>query len=413
MEEGTDCGDRGRKNTEKEKDWGIPGRKEAEESPGCGGPEGKETKARKNQEAREEAEPYWEWFCSIPGLYRTQQEVLLRCFGNPRAVWEATEQEIGLLDKRGCAWVGKVSQYQKKSPPWQTVHSRREKGIQFISHVHACYPKRLEHLKNKPYGLFFRGELPREEAKAVAVVGARACTHYGRRMAELIGEQTAGAGGVVISGAAYGVDGAAQWAALEKGGKSFGVMGCGVDIFYPPSNARLFERLEYQGGILSEFPPGTPPMRSHFPMRNRIISGLADVVVVVEARKKSGSLITADFAAEQGRYVMAVPGRTDDDLSQGCNDLIAQGAGVILSAASFGESVFPEVYRRGKEFSENLALAPAEKLVYSSLGLHSKSIWELVECTSLSLAELSTSLWSLEQQGLIKEMESNYYIKMR
>ncbi len=359
------------------------------------------------------AEPYWEWLCGIPSLYRTQQEVLLRCFKSPRAVWEATGAELGLLEKRGCAWVGKVSRHQKRISPEQISHRHREAGIQFISHLHAAYPKRLGNLKDKPYGLFFRGELPREEAKAVAVVGARSCTHYGRRMAELIAERTARSGGVVISGAAYGVDGAAQWAALEKGGKSFGVMGCGVDCPYPASNARLFERLERQGGILSEFPPGTPPERFHFPMRNRIISGLADVVVVVEARKKSGSLITADFAAEQGRHVMAVPGRTDDPLSQGCNDLIAQGAGVILSAESFGESVFPEVYCRKNEFSENLALAPAEKLVYSSLGLHSKSIWELAERTSLSLADLSASLWSLEQQGLIREIESNYYIRMR
>jgi DNA processing protein len=237
------------------------------------------------------------------------------------------------------------------------------------------------------------------------------CTRRGKERAQQVGEKIAQAGGLVISGAAYGIDGAAQWAALEAGGASFAVLGCGVDIGYPSGNAQLFERLAGEGGILSEFPPGTPPLQHHFPMRNRIISGLSDLVLVIEARRRSGSLITADFAAEQGRSVVAVPGRPEDELSEGCNELITQGAGVFLSTELFLLSVFPENKAQKKQMSDALLLAPTEKLVYSSLGLHSKSLWELEVCTVLSLAELSECLLSLEMKGLVKETERGYYAR--
>jgi DNA processing protein len=146
-------------------------------------------------------------------------------------------------------------------------------------------------------------------------------------------------------------------------------------------------------------------------MRNRIISGLSDLVLVIEARRRSGSLITADFAAEQGRSVVAVPGRPEDELSEGCNELITQGAGVFLSTELFLLSVFPENKAQKKQMSDALLLAPTEKLVYSSLGLHSKSLWELEVCTVLSLAELSECLLSLEMKGLVKETERGYYAR--
>ena len=256
-----------------------------------------------------------------------------------------------------------------------------------------------------------QGELPEEEQKSVAIVGARMCTRYGKAIAEQIAARIADAGGQVISGAAYGIDGAAQWAALENGGKSYAVLGCGVDRCYPASHAMLLERLEKNGGLISEFPPGTRPLRHHFPVRNRIISGLADTVAVVEARRKSGSLITAEYAAAQGKHVCAVPGRMEDELSEGCNELIAQGADVILSVDSMIRMIFPDYKKRKNELTGKTALAPSEKLVYSSLGLHPKSIWELEECTVMSLAELSGTLLSLEMKGLIRETERSYYVR--
>ena len=232
---------------------------------------------------------------------------------------------------------------------------------------------------------------------------------FGKETAEELARGIARAGGAVVSGAAYGVDGAAQLSALLAGGESVAVLGCGTDVRYPSGNSKLFDLLERQGTLVSEYPPGTPPRRYHFPARNRIISGLSDVTVVVEARKRSGSLITAGFAAEQGREVYAVPGRPGDPLSEGCNELISQGAGIFLSAESFLKAFFPEKTGQKKWCKEDLTLAPAEKLVYSSLDLHSKTLWELAECTGLSLSELGSSLLSLEGKGYIQETEQNTF----
>lgn len=356
---------------------------------------------------------YWEWFCSIPGIYRRHREILLRCFGDPKGVWQAEAGEWKHLKEHGCDWVGCVETHQKESDPQETVYKNRQLGIQFTSCEQSDYPKLLRSIRDFPYGIFYKGRLPAEEKKQIAVVGARVCTHYGKHLAEQLAGQIAQAGGEVVSGAAYGIDGAAQWAALSAGGASFAVVGGGVDCRYPRANDRLYDRLEEEGGVLSEFPPGTKPLRYHFPLRNRIISGLSEIVTVIEAKHGSGSLITADYALGQGRTVLAVPGRLDDELSRGCNELIAQGAGVILSPESFAEQVFPDFRQQKKNKVSDIALAPSEKLVYSSLDLHSKSLWELEECTSLSLADLSGSLLALEARGLIREVERNYYVKVR
>lgn len=355
---------------------------------------------------------YWEWLCSIPGIYRSHREILLRCFTDPEQVFCAGETEWNYLKKRGYTWVRHVELYQKRCTPQETRYKRQEKGIQFISCENSSYPEQLLTLADYPYGLFYKGKLPSKEKKQIAVIGSRVCTHYGKNFAEQLAGKIAEAGGEVISGAAYGIDGTAQWAALSHGGTSFAVVGCGADYYYPRSNELLYERLEQQGGILSEYPPGTRPLKHHFPMRNRIISGLSEKIAVIEARHGSGSLITADYALEQGRCVMAVPGRLDDELSRGCNELIAAGAGVILSADSFVEQSFPDFRAQKKKKVTDIALAPSEKLVYSSLDLHSKSLWELEECTSLSLSELGSSLLGLEKKGLIRELERNYYVRM-
>ncbi len=167
---------------------------------------------------------------------------------------------------------------------------------------------------------------PGLESPAAAVIGARLASGYGREQARRFSYRMASRGITIISGMARGIDGIAQTAALDAGGRSYAVLGCGVDICYPEENRSLYDRLLQQGGILSEYPPGTPPEARLFPLRNRIISGLADAVLVIEARKKSGTLITVDMALEQGRDVFALPGRVSDSLSDGCNRLIRQGA---------------------------------------------------------------------------------------
>lgn len=367
----------------------------------------------KMAEKKESDEMYRAWLCGIPGLYLPHQTMLLKQYQDPRAVWEASDKSLNALEEQGHRWVCKVRQFKRNRSPEQFAEELQKRKIRFVSRVNDRYPRRLLTIANAPNGLFYKGRLPEEDRCSIAVVGARMCTRYGREMAEQIAHMTALCGCQLISGAAYGIDGIAQMMALESGGLSFGVLGCGAGKIYPAGNRPLFERLEQQGGIISEFPPDAAPLRSHFPVRNRLISGLADAVIVVEAKKKSGSLITADYAAEQNRDVYAVPGRVGDDLSEGCNELISQGAGICLSVKRLIETVFGESGKEKAENSIGLALAPSEKLVYSNLDLHARSLSDLQSDTGLSLSELGEILLRLEFYGLIKETAKNYYTKVK
>lgn len=220
----------------------------------------------------------------------------------------------------------------------------------FITPLEKEYPERLRNIPDAPAGLYVRGRLPVKKDVTVAVVGARDCSDYGRYVAENLGAYLGRNGVTVVSGMARGIDGISQWAALESGGTSIGVLGCGVDICYPAGNRELFHRLLEQGTIFSEYPPGTPPRAINFPARNRIVSGLADAVVVVEARSRSGTLITVDMALEQGKEVFVVPGRVTDRLSDGCNKLIKQGAEILLSPEELLEEL-QELKERTEERS--------------------------------------------------------------
>ncbi|MBP3813720.1 MAG: DNA-processing protein DprA, partial [Butyrivibrio sp.] len=226
-----------------------------------------------------------------------------------------------------------------------------KKGIRFISRIDPEFPEKLKNIPKAPFAIYVKGKLPDPNVPSVAIVGARMCSDYGRLMARQFGRDLAIAGVQVISGMARGVDGIAQNAALLAGGTSFGVLGCGVDICYPPENKEIYDALSQKGGLISEYPPGMEPLAKFFPMRNRIISALADAIVVVEARRKSGTTITVDTALEQGREVFAVPGRASDRLSDGCNYLISQGAGVAISAADVLDRIW---YMRGRYEDEDL-----------------------------------------------------------
>ena len=275
------------------------------------------------------------------------------------------------------------------------------------------YPERLRCYEGMPGVLYTKGCLPQEEKKTVAIVGARACSPYGAHQAYTFAKVLAEHGVQIISGLARGIDGKAHQGALDGGGKTFAVLGCGVDICYPREHAQLESRiLQTGGGVFSEFDLGTPPCAGNFPRRNRIISGLADLVLVVEAKAKSGSLITASFALEQGKTVYAVPGRVGDALSEGCNRLISDGAGVAYSVEPLLEELkipkgFPEDFRE----KNNIGLASQEEMVYSCLDLHPKNIEDIVREIPLSPREITGLLLKLELKGLIEEPVKNYYAR--
>ena len=305
----------------------------------------------------------------------------------------------------------------RKSKNWkEELEKLEERGIHFLAWDSDRYPGRLKELTGMPYGLYVKGELPEENRTSVAIVGARRCSAYGEKMTLQYSEILAEAGAQIISGMALGIDGAAHRGALSSGGKTFAVLGCGVDLCYPREHKGLYTDLSVKGGILSEYPPGTPPLANHFPARNRLISGLADVVLVMEAKEKSGSLITADRALEQGRDIFALPGPADSALSKGCHRLIDQGAGILLDPEELCEQLhmIPKNKKNGmaqNNHKNKIMLETEEDLVYSKCDLFPRSREEIRRLTGLAPEELSRILLSLELKGYISERSKNYYFR--
>ena len=288
----------------------------------------------------------------------------------------------------------------------------QEKGISFVSVESDAYPEKLRCIQTPPYALYYIGHLPDAHSRKVAIVGARARSAYGSQMAEKLAKALAENGVDVISGMALGIDADAHRGALDGGGSTYAVLGCGADYCYPRQNRYIYEKIPEKGGVLSEYVPGTPPLSAYFPQRNRLIAGLSDYTVVIEARMRSGSLITADYAMEQGREVYALPGRVTDELSQGCNHLIEQGAGVITSVEDFLKEIQLDISNIASQldFRKNL-LEKDESLVYALLDFYPVGLGTLVEKTPYGLTELLPILERLEQKGFIRENLPNYFVK--
>ena len=287
-------------------------------------------------ENRENAYRYW--LHNVPELGERAATFLVNKYGNARAVHEMPPKEIekALLENgwRPKVVEKKMKAYEDFHKSWRVTDNYDKmigKGIGMIGIWEEGYPEKLRKLHSPPMILYYLGQLPDKNDCALALIGARECSEYGTYMARAFGESLAKSGISIISGMARGIDGIGQLAACRTGARTFAVLGCGVDICYPASNRELYEAVREKGGILSPFPPGTEPKKQLFPYRNSIVAGLSDAVLVVEARQKSGTWITVDMALEQGKDVYAVPGRLTDRLSDGCNLLIRQGAGIALT----------------------------------------------------------------------------------
>lgn len=275
---------------------------------------------------------YKMWLALLcPGLRLTVPAMLSEYFGGARGVYEAETHELlmcGILNEKELK---ELVFAQKRGLPLDKKEMWETQGIRFVCSDDNEYPVRLRNITDPPYALWYKGKLPENDRLYVGIIGARSCSDYGRRSAEYFGRELAKAGVDVISGMASGIDGLSQSACLSEGGKSYGILGSGPDVIYPRSNGTLYQELIKSGGVISEYIPGTAAIASNFPRRNRIISALSDVLLVIEARERSGTFITVNFALEQGVDVYALPGRIDDPLSAGCNRLIREGAGVACS----------------------------------------------------------------------------------
>lgn len=292
------------------------------------------------------------------------------------------------------------------------MEETHEKKICCIDKNSREYPKRMKNLPDMPDKLYYIGKLPGDDIPTAAIVGARNCSIYGRVQAFSFAKALSSAGVQIISGLASGIDVEGHKGALEGIMPTFAVMGNGVDICYPKSGRGTYRRILQEGGIISEYPPGTSPRAYFFPARNRIISALSDVVLVVEAREKSGSLITAGYALEQGKAVYAVPGAVGDALSLGCHKLIYDGAGIAfcpdIILAEWGIS--PEK-KKQEEKNNQLVLASDLDLVYSCLDLRPQSLEYFIQKTGFSAAKTSSLLMELELMGLAGENALQFFRK--
>lgn len=286
---------------------------------------------------RQEEAYYAYWLSSLPGIGNRTIERLMETCGSAEQIYMASEAELKqVLHGKQLESLKTVKRAWKLEEAYERLITQK---IGFTWQGSENYPERLCHIPDAPFALFYKGGLPQSEVPAVAVIGARECSQYGSYVAAELGKYLGQQGIQVISGMARGIDGISQEEALKAGGISFGVLGCGVDICYPEANRGLYEKLLQRGGVLSSYLPGTLPAARNFPPRNRIVSGLCDAVVVIEARSRSGTLITVDMALEQGKEVYVVPGRVTDRLSDGCNRLLKQGAGLFLSPQDFVEEL--------------------------------------------------------------------------
>ena len=311
---------------------------------------------------------HWIWLAHRPGVSDRMKVALLAHFSDPENIYYA---DSGAFDHiEGLSAEAKQSLGEKDLTPAEEILDRcAKKKLHILTIQDALYPQKLKNIPDPPIVLYYKGQLPDlDSVPVIGIVGTRKASAYGLQTAKRMGYQIGKCGGIVVSGMAQGIDGLAMSGALTAGAVSVGVLGCGADIVYPLSNRALFRDVENYGCIFSEFPPGTQPARWTFPKRNRIISGLSNGVLVVEAPEKSGALITARLAAEQGRDVFAVPGNVDQSGYVGSNRLLKDGAIVATDGWDVigeYEALYPEKIRRYTEPSR-MRLYPQEEQALSN-----------------------------------------------
>lgn len=381
---------------------------------------------KKNQRKKGEGQmteldkAYMHWLYQAVGMGNRGLLRSLETIGTPQEIYQMAVSDR-LEEKVAKRYQNKITYVTECARDYDVqgeYECMKERGIQMVTVSEAGYPERLKDIPDAPYILYYTGRLPSVEHKSVALIGARDCTEYGRYMAGQFGAGLAQAGVQVISGMARGIDGIGQQAALREGGYSLGVLGCGVDICYPRENRELYDTLAKQGGICSEYPPGIGPRAVLFPPRNRIISGMADAVLVIEAKDKSGTLITVDMALEQGREVYALPGRGTDPLSRGCNRLIRQGAGLVSTPTELLEELFADYQSKEEAVQQKLVfLSRNQQDILRLMDINPQSAEMLQHRyveeygNRLTFPELLHELLQLCADGHVKQVAGNYFAK--
>ncbi len=357
---------------------------------------------------------YLMWLSCIINMGVDKKNFLLDYFGGAKEIWNADKKEIFYVLKDIKENILHTMLKTKDEALMEKRISELEKkGIKFIGVSEDSYPEKLRWIHQPPVGLYVMGEFPDFSAPSVSIVGMRKRSPYGADVAYKFAKELAEIGFIVISGMAEGIDSDAHRGALDGNGITAAVFGNGVDISYPEFNAPLKEKIIQNGCVISEYPPGTKPKPYLFPIRNRIMSGLSDAVAVIEAKERSGSLITASHALEQGKDIFAVPGNITNDRSEGTNELLKQGAYVLTKTKDILDVLGIEQEEDNKINNKKIAqtLATDEKLVYDCICSEPISVDELFIKTKKDVSSLQYILTMLEIKGIIKKISGQKYIR--
>jgi DNA processing protein len=357
----------------------------------------------------------WLALSTVPNVGPIRFISLVKHFGSPEAVLSASEKELTDFPDIGHVIASNI----KRKVDWGLAEKQLEliekNQVQLLTFKDEDYPENLKSIYDPPPFLFIKGDIKKEDKNAIAMVGCRMASPYGRQITEKIGRELAKRGITIVSGLARGIDSIGHLSALEESGRTIAVFGSGLDVIYPPENKKLVERIVENGAIISEFLLGTKPEAPNFPRRNRLISGLSLGVVIVEAGAKSGALLTAQFALEQNREVFAIPGNIGAKNSEGTNQLIKQGAKLVTSVEDILEelNLIKSVQQKEKnQIERDLSqLSEMEKSIYNLIAHEPYHIDKIAQETHVTTSCALSTLLSLELKGFIKQLSGKMFVR--
>ena len=357
----------------------------------------------------------WLALARVKGLGAVSFKKLTTRFVDPTAAFSAALTELEQVEGLHRDAIDGIVAFSDWAEIDEEIERARDAGIAIVPFTNPNYPARLRTIADPPPFLSVKGNIRPDDDKAVAIVGSRSASEYGRRVARDLARGLVSLGFTVVSGMARGIDGSAHESALQAGGRTIAVLGSGVERAYPAEHETLYRRIGENGAVLSELPIGTRPLAFNFPARNRLISGLSLGVVVVEATEKSGSLITATLAVEQGREVFAVPGEVGSSRSRGAHRLIRQGAKLVESVDDIIEEIAPQLLdRTGSATQRAPRVLPqnasdATRTIFALLQENTLQVDQVIERTGMSAAQVLETLLDLELQGLLRQLPGKIY----
>ena len=355
---------------------------------------------------------YWIGFNLVKGIGPVRLERILHHFGDIKTAWTARSYELeaaGLNKTLIC----RMEEIRNRISLDDQIKRIQDHGIRVITWGDADYPDRLRRISQSPFVLYCRGALVSEDIWSVAIVGARKYSQYGRQVTENLAYTLSKNGITIISGLARGIDGIAHQTALDAGGRTIAVLGSGLDRIYPPEHRTLARKIDQRGALISDYPLGTPPDGSNFPPRNRIISGLAKAIIVIEAGEQSGALITASFAAEQGRDVFAVPGKITSSLSSGSNLLIKARGSSTARSQDVLDLLNMTLMADQKVIHRTLPTNSKEALLYQVVGDEPLHVDEICTQVKMPIEEVTSTLALMELKGMVRKTFGMRYIAIQ